>query len=57
MSDLTVSAILDERKMQSIAETAVNNAIAQLKDRYEIFIRIILLLIWKESGKLNKRHY
>lgn len=32
-SDLTVSAILDERKMQSIAEAAVQSAVAQLKDR------------------------
>ena len=33
LDELTVTAILDERKMQSIAEAAVQNAIAQLKDR------------------------
>jgi len=33
-SDLTVSAILDERKMQTIAESAVQAAMLQLRDRY-----------------------
>lgn len=35
-SDLTVSAILDERKMQAIAETAIQAAMLQLRDRFII---------------------